>query len=261
MLQQWIKRLLSPEPAQPRSVELLTLAPAGRFFAIGDIHGRFDLLQVLLEALDDTVPLIFLGDYVDRGDSSAQVLRHLHHHSTRAHSRAICLKGNHEEMLLGFLEDPAGMERIWMHNGGIQTLASFGVTGIQNLDAAALAEQLRHAMGESLLDWLRDRPVTWTQGNITAVHGALDPAEPFDGQQDRICLWGHPNFPDKPRKDGQWVVHGHSIVDEPRVQGRVISIDTGAFATNQLTAAEISDGGVQFISTSRDGIIRSTVSR
>lgn len=258
MTPRWIKNLLMPKPAADSAGSLSTLAPAGRFYAIGDIHGRLDLLQTLLTALDQDVPLVFLGDYIDRGNYSAQVLRHLLHLSLTPDRKVVCLKGNHEEMLLGFLDHPQERQRIWMHNGGTQTLASFGLINTSDLAADAVAEQLRDAMGEPLLDWIRDRPLIWTSGNITAVHAALDPQKPLDEQAAQTCLWGHPDFTEKSRKDGQWIVHGHTIVDEPRVRGDVIAIDTGAFATDQLTAAEVSDGAVRFVSTSRSGIVRTS---
>lgn len=253
----WIKNRFLSGSKHAQDVDLSTLSPETRFYAIGDIHGRLDLLQTLLAALDEAVPLVFLGDYVDRGHYSAQVLRHLHHLSTGEDSRTICLMGNHEAMLLGFLDNPSEKQNIWMHNGGVQTLASFGLTDFRDLGPEALAEQLRLSMGDALLDWLRELPLNWTNGNITAVHAALDPSRSPEDQSDRVCLWGHPNFPTKNRKDGHWVVHGHTIVNEPHARGGVISIDTGAFATNQLTAADISKGAIRFISTGGDGIVRS----
>ena len=237
--------------------DLTTLAPAERFFAIGDIHGRLDLLQGLLAALDGDCPLVFVGDYIDRGDYSAQVLHHLRHLNTSPGRRVICLMGNHEDMLLSFLDDPAKMGRIWLQNGGAQTLASFGLTDIDtaNFEPEAVADRLRPVMGAPLLDWLQNRPLTWTSGNVTAVHAGLDPAKRIDAQPGQVCLWGHPKFARRARRDGHWVVHGHTIVTEPRVAGRVVSIDTGAFATDHLTAAEISDGAVRFVTTGRTGIM------
>ncbi len=259
MLTGWIKRLIASQTPPDQTVNLHSLAPTEKFYAIGDIHGRLDLLQRLLPALDNDCPVVFVGDYVDRGGYSAQVLRQLHHLDTNPETRAICLKGNHEDMLLGFLSDPTRMERVWLYNGGAQTLASFGLADIDQSNPQAVAEQLQQAMGQPLLDWLHDRPLTWTSGNVTVVHAALDPSQPVDRQQDRTCLWGHPHFRKKRRKDEQWVVHGHTIVDEARVEHDVISIDTGAFITDQLTAAEISPGSVRFISTTRAGIARVSV--
>ncbi len=256
MLSGWIKRIIAPGTPPDPTADLSLLAPAERFYAIGDIHGRLDLLQQLLSALDEDCPLVFVGDYVDRGAHSAQVLRQLHHLETSSDKNATCLKGNHEDMLLGFLDDPIRFERVWFHNGGAQTLASFGLAEIDLSDPTNVAIELRQTMGERLLEWLQDRPMTWTSGNVAVVHAALDPAQPIDKQQERTCLWGHPQFRKKRRKDGQWVVHGHTIVDRPQIKHNVISIDTGAFVTDQLTAAEISPGSVQFISTSRTGIER-----
>ncbi|EEE35832.1 metallophosphoesterase [Rhodobacteraceae bacterium KLH11] len=254
MLPGWLKKLITPTGRTRQADDLSALAPAQRFYAIGDIHGRLDLLQTLLPALDDTCPLIFVGDYIDRGDYSAQVLHHLHHLSASSGGRVVCLKGNHEDMLLGFLDDPEKVARVWLHNGGQQTLASFGLASADLTNPEAVATQLQQAMGPSLLDWLRERPLIWTSGNVAVVHAALDPSRPVDKQQARTCLWGHQRFPEKRRKDGQWVIHGHTIVTDPQQENGVISIDTGAFATGQLTAAEIAAGSVRFISTGRNGV-------
>lgn len=249
----WISGLLGRGATQGGDRFATEIAPADRFFAIGDIHGRLDLLQALLPQIDATCPLVFVGDYVDRGDHGAQVLRQLHHFSETSGGRVTCLLGNHEEMLLRFVEDPKRVGGLWLQNGGLQTLASFGVTDIAGVTggegAVAVARQLRQAMGEDLLNWLATRPLTWSNGNVTAVHAALDPRSPVEAQQRQVCLWGHPMFPQHPRADGQWVVHGHTIVAHPRAKDGIVSIDTGAFATSRLTAAEIFRGGVRFIST------------
>jgi len=253
MVTGWIKKLVSGPGSQDQSAMLSTLAPLERFYAVGDIHGRLDLLQRLLAALDTDCPIVFVGDYVDRGEYSAQVLRHLRHLSTNSDRQLTCLMGNHEDMLLRFLDDPEGMARMWWHNGGQQTLASYGIATSAG-EVFEIADKLRSAMGQPLLDWLQSRPLTWTSGNVTAVHAALDPTKPVDEQTERTCLWGHPRFPSQRRRDGQWVVHGHTIVTDPKIENRVISVDTGAFATNHLTAAEFSPGQVRFLSTDRHGV-------
>ncbi|WP_170599974.1 metallophosphoesterase family protein [Ruegeria arenilitoris] len=253
MIGSWIKKLRrgTDEPEQESLLE--TLAPDQRFYVVGDIHGRLDLLQQLLTRLDPDIPLVFVGDYVDRGDYSAQVLHHLRHLSENGEREVICLLGNHEEMLLRFIEEPKRTSRLWLGNGGLQTLASFGLTGITEAtmgeDAVQISHQLRSVIGDPVLTWLENRPLTWSSGNVSIVHAALDPALPIDDQPRHVCLWGHPNFLPTARLDGQWVVHGHTIVPDPKVSGRVISIDTGAFATGRLTAADISPGIVNFVST------------
>ncbi|GAB4535657.1 MAG: metallophosphoesterase family protein [Ruegeria sp.] len=252
MIVSWLKSLVSrPDGAEP-SGALATLAPGQRFYAVGDIHGRLDLLQQILGRLQPDLPIVFVGDYVDRGDHSAQVLRHLQHLSQARNRQVICLLGNHEDLLLRFLQRPRRTCRLWMHNGGRQTLASFGLTDLPLEltpdEAVRAARRLEQEMGPSLLEWMHARPLYWTTGNVTVVHAALDPGSDPADQTRGTCLWGHGDFPGKPRSDGQWVVHGHTIVPEPCVRNRVISIDTGAFATGRLTAAEIGPGTVRFLS-------------
>ena len=247
----WIKRLLKRPTAD--TAEAAAITPDTRFYAVGDIHGRLDLLQTLLERVDPDCPIVFVGDYIDRGEQSAQVLQHLQHLSAASDRQVTCLIGNHEEMLLQFLDMPEYTSRMWLRNGGLQTLASFGVTGMDALEddhAGAVATQLREAMGDTLIDWLQTRPLTWTSGNVTVVHAALDPTRPIEHQHRQTCLWGHRLFPNTARTDGQWVLHGHTITPAPKAANGVISIDTGAFATGRLTAADVSSDGVCFISTS-----------
>ena len=256
MIKSWIRKIVrrseNPDPKAPVD----TLAPKNTFYAVGDIHGRLDLLKQVLTRLDSDIPLVFVGDYIDRGDYSAQVLHHLRHLSESRDRKVVCLLGNHEEMMLRFLEEPKRASNLWLRNGGLQTLASFGLTGITEAalgdEAVEIAERLRAAMGEPLHTWLQNRPLVWTSGNISVVHAALDPTMPTDEQPRHICLWGNPQFPMSERADGQWVVHGHTIVPEPCIVGRVISIDTGAFATNRLSAVEISPGNARFISVGTD---------
>lgn len=220
-----------------------TPAPDAPFTAIGDIHGRDDLLARALARRRD--PVICVGDYIDRGPDSAGVLRRLH-----AQRDILCLAGNHEEMLLAFLADPAGRGRRWLRHGGAETLESFGLAAP---DAAAppgalaeVAGALRHAMGSDLLAWLEALPSVWWSGDVAVVHAAADPARPIEAQDRDVLRWGHRAFPGRARRDGLWVVHGHVVVAAPRVRGRVVSIDTGAWATDRLTLAHISRTGVRF---------------
>lgn len=222
--------------------------PVSPFFAIGDIHGRVDLLISLLRQLDAGLPVIFVGDYVDRGENSAEVLRVL-----RGRPGALCLMGNHEDMMLSFLDDPVGRGGHWLRNGGLQTLASFGVAGLtdssKGADLQAARDALAAAMGPGLIAWLRARPLWYQSGNVAVVHAGADPGLAIKDQKDAHLLWGHPDFVRKPRSDGLWIVHGHRIVDAPLAENGVISIDTGAYATGCLTAALIAADGVNFYST------------
>ena len=219
-------------------------APDQPFIAVGDIHGCVDLLQQFLDK-EPTYPVVCVGDYVDRGDHSAEVLRLLH-----ARPDITCLSGNHEEMMLGFLKDPARSGARWLRYGGLQTLASFGVAGVTETSGAdALVQardQLQEAMGPDLVSWIKGLPKCWQSGNVAVVHAGADPACSIENQTDKTLHWGHPDFAKATRTDGVWVVHGHTIVEEPTASRGRIAIDTGAYATGRLTAALIEPGKTTF---------------
>lgn len=237
----WLKRVFGR--GQTRAAPMPPIAPDTPFQAVGDIHGRADLLERLLEKLDPALQTVFVGDYVDRGEESAQVLTRL------KDSDAICLKGNHEQMMLDFLDAPERRGPLWLHNGGLQTLASFGV-GLAESTPEALGQArdaLHEAMGKELRDWLRALPLDWQTGNVAVVHAGADPALPIDDQAPDTLIWGHPEFDSVQRADGIWVVHGHTIVGGPSAEDGRVSIDTGAFATGRLTAATVTAGDVSFL--------------
>lgn len=223
------------------------------FFAIGDVHGRLDLLERVLDQLPPEPPLVLVGDYVDRGENSAGVLRRLFELSQDSRREVICLKGNHEDMMLRFLDDPERRGGVWLRNGGLQTLASFGVSGVtERMDpesARRVSRALAQAMGASLIDWIRALPHRWKSGNVAVVHAGADPKRPIAEQEAQTLIWGHPDFPAMPRPDGLWILHGHTIKDQPKFGNGIISIDTGAYATGRLTAAGVSQGNVEFLTT------------
>lgn len=244
-----------PEPAvQPQACAPVPDRP---FLAIGDVHGRADLLlelDGLIEAGYADWPVVLLGDYIDRGEQSREVLELLMSACPGDGPIAACLMGNHERMLLDFLDDPAERGRRWLRNGGLQTLASFNVappsTGTDDpLAMEATCHKLARAMGGEMIAWLRALPLIWRSGDVWAVHGGADPVLAMDAQQPQTLLWGHPQFMRKGRNDGQWVVHGHTVVEAPYATESRIAVDTGAYATGRLTAAAISAEGVEFIQT------------
>ncbi|MEM1388310.1 MAG: metallophosphoesterase [Pseudomonadota bacterium] len=244
------RKLFGPKPA-PEAPPPLPEAP---FYAIGDIHGRADLLQALvaqIEGEDPAARLVFVGDYIDRGEQTRAVLDWLQAYQARASARhPVFLMGNHERMCLDFIDNPEAAGARWLRNGGLQALASYGVgMGAQQADLAEMHRDLVAAMGEATLAWLRGLALSWRSGNVAVVHAALDPVMSFTMQPESVLLWGHPAFLRRPRGDGLWVVHGHTIVDAPyAAQGR-IAVDTGAYGTGRLSAARIGDGQVRFLST------------
>jgi len=156
-------------------------------------------------------------------------------------------------MMLDFLEHPLSSGPRWLRNGGLQTLASFGVSGLTDTTTGPGLETARDAlalaMGDGMIKWLKARPLYFQTGNVVVTHAGADPSLAIEDQDEVNLLWGHPDFSRKPRPDGLWIVHGHRIVDTPRAENGVISIDTGAYATNRLTAALIAPDSVEFIST------------
>jgi serine/threonine protein phosphatase 1 len=238
MLRKLFKRSDPPEPQYD------PIMPDENVIAIGDIHGRFDLLDKFAEA---AIPaqIICLGDMIDRGEQSADVLRTLHEVP-----EVITLMGNHEQMMLEFIDNPQQNGERWLRFGGLQTLASFGVNGVSQTSTGDELERARdnlyEAMGEKLIDWVANLPKSWVSGNVAFVHAAADPALPIEAQENKTLLWGHKDFGRVPRTDSMWVVHGHTIIESPTVRRGVISIDTGAYATGKLTAATIRPGDVSF---------------
>ncbi len=232
------------------------LVPGHRLGVIGDIHGRADLLVDLLEKLTQheggDLPLVFVGDYVDRGEDSAEVIKILQDLQRNIRpGKVTCLKGNHEDMMLSFLDAPEKTGVAWMRNGGKQTLSSFGVTlpdGSPGSYRTARAA-LRDALGYPAEIWLRKLPSSYMCGNLFVSHAGAHPNRSVAEQSDAHLIWGHRDFLQTQRKDGIWVAHGHHIHKEPVCEQGRIAVDTGGYATNQLTAAIVDDGTCSFIAT------------
>ena len=231
-------------------------APAERLVVIGDVHGCDRLLLSLLNRLGALDPsperLIFTGDLIDRGDNSASVLSLVYGLRGRLGDRLVVLRGNHEQMMLDFLDAPTEMAARWLRYGGLQTLASFGVGGATETMADAKAHEVRdrlaEALGQTMIDWLWELPTKYSSGNVHVVHAGADPARPLDRQSAHTLIWGHPDFLRRPRRDGQWVVYGHTIVDVVAAENGRIGVDTGAYATGRLSAALITRDGVESLS-------------
>lgn len=234
--------------------------PKQPIFVIGDIHGRADLLERILEQLDTEIgalhlqdpKLVFVGNLIDHGPSSARVVSRLRELTLEFPENVACLLGSHEQMLLDFLTAPVARHARWMKEGAAPTFASFGVGlpgGSLDADAAEeAAKALRQAIGDDVLDWIKARPSIVSSGSLHVVHAAADPRRDMNDQSNRVLTWGHPEFLSVARSDGQWVAHGHTRFDRPFLKDSRVSVDTGAWETGILSAAMIlPDGQVGFV--------------
>lgn len=242
---------LAPEP------EALT-------YVVGDVHGSIEKLGALLDKIDEDInqtpgvssKVVFVGDYIDRGESSADVLRFMADVTTAYPDRLIGLVGNHEQMMLDFMSDPTGSAKRWIRYGGLQTLASFGVGAGLTTDSCGAGElldaagDLMEAMGQDLVDWMSGLPLSWSSGSLWVVHAGADPNVAMDAQSAKTLMWGTESFLTQDRQDGQWVAFGHQPFDEPFAKDGRIAVDTGAVYGGSLTAARIDpEGTVTFIRT------------
>ena len=236
--------------------------PDGLAGLLGAFRGRLDLLEPLFEkVLQDAIgeedrhgetrpPVIFLGDMVDRGPDTRGTLEFLCAIREWPEIETIFLTGNHEEMLLQFLADPVTHRR-WLRHGGYETLESYGLGRVGDLDdpgdLARIADDLSAAMGPHVD--LMDACTTWYEdGNLAFVHAGADPDLPLHMQRDETLVWGCEAFGRKRRRDGVWVVHGHTIVEKPVVRRNRISLDTGAYLTGMLTALKVRGTELVFLS-------------
>ena len=214
-----------------------------RIYAIGDVHGRADLLDQVFSKIDAdfaTHPTrraihVFLGDYVDRGPASRGVLDRL---IDRNYSHeAVFLLGNHEVMLLQFLHSPAVLKH-WRQYGGLDTLMSYGVAAPFNANAeqlAVLAAALHKAMPAEHHSFLNQLVPSFSCGNYFFVHAGVRPGVPLADQRQEDLLWIRDEFLQHKRDFGKVIVHGHTPVPEPDIRFNRINIDTGAYATGRLT--------------------------
>jgi serine/threonine protein phosphatase 1 len=237
--------------------------PAGeRLYAVGDIHGRADLLSRLLDRIADDAArhphcrptLVFLGDYVDRGPQSRQVVERLQAGPPAGGSLAaaewICLRGNHEDYLLRFLDDlTAG--RAWCANGGVETVQSYAgaLPETHSGDIAALQLALTRSLPRSHLRFLSRLPLWHRAGDYLFVHAGIRPGIALDQQSPADMLWIRDDFLLDPTCHPWVVVHGHSQCPAPEIRANRIGIDTGAYQSGLLTALVLDGDRRHFLSS------------
>ena len=210
-------------------------------YAIGDIHGRDDLLEQMHGRIvahhkrhhsGRPATIVYVGDYVDRGPDSRSVIDRIMQGVPGFQS--VCLKGNHENLMLACLDSDDRLAWLnWLHNAGDATLDSFGVsTRFGGYDP----RDLREALGEARIAWLRALRLYYLAGNYLFVHAGIEPGVPLEEQTSEDLMWIRYRFLDSDVDHGFRVVHGHTPRDEPEVGPNRIGIDTGAPSTGLLTA-------------------------
>jgi serine/threonine protein phosphatase 1 len=230
----------------------------GTIYAIGDVHGRLDLL-LKLEAMiqadmaqqqpTDSM-LIMLGDYIDRGPDSRGVVNHL----TSVQSicrRRIYLKGNHEQFLLDFLRDPAVLDD-WSNLGGLDTLRSYRVktTGTASLRAPEVVQaELRASIPDDHLAFLQSLALSYETPTHFFSHAGVNPSRSLSRQTPEDLMWIRGKFLTHRGSYGKIVVHGHTPRPEPECLHNRIGIDTAAFATGRLTCAVLDGSACRFMTT------------
>lgn len=245
-------------PVKRDAGELLDAATM--VYAIGDIHGRADLLLKLLDRIEDDakdfdgeVHLVFLGDYIDRGLQSRQVVDVLLSERVERYQTHF-LKGNHEDALLSFLSDP-GFGPKWAAYGGRETLVSYGVKPPRSLSLNNEWDEAHEAFLKAFPNahqtFFRTLPTQVQIGGYGFVHAGLKPGKNFADQEDHDLMWIRDEFLDANSSFDVMVVHGHTPIDTPHHDHRRINVDTGAYFTGRLTAAKLTGQSVGFIATER----------
>ena len=223
----------------------------GLIYAIGDVHGRLDQLRNILTLIDadrDGTPaeLILLGDYIDRGPHSHKVLDLLVSGAELTDIQLTCLRGNHEQTLLTFLDDVSiGPE--WGKHGGRETLAAYGVAPPRHRTKLDEWERCRAELSERIpsshVDFLNGLPVYADRDPYFFVHAGIDPDVGLEAQKPETMMWIRTPFLNFNGKLERFVVHGHSASKKPTRKRCRLGIDTGAYITGTMTAVRIDHKG------------------
>lgn len=232
------------------------IADGTRLYAVGDIHGRLDLLceidgrirddAAAAQAARNTV--VYLGDYIDRGDHSREVIDWLIDHPPRGFERVLLL-GNHEDSLMQFLTD-VQIGPAWLAYGGAATLHSYGIKPpTTDRDFVRVQGGLRDKLPPRHLSFMRDLALCHVEGDYFFVHAGIRPGVPLDAQRQEDMLWIRDEFLFSREDFGKIVVHGHTITESPEVRPNRIGIDTGAFASGTLTCLVLQGETWSFLQT------------
>jgi serine/threonine protein phosphatase 1 len=247
-------------PPVPSDLSHPALPEGLLLYAVGDIHGRLDLLRSLLKRIEDDAAahaeareraLVFVGDYIDRGPDSSGVVAELTAGQRQGFDTHF-LKGNHEAILLDFLKHPEHLEH-WLVNGGQATIKSYGVDTQALARRRAPPEAWRQAFADALpqshLRFFKDLKLSVSFGDYLFVHAGVRPGVPLSGQSETDLIWIRGPFLDHAGSFGKIVVHGHTPEPLPVVRPNRIGIDTGAVFSDRLTALRLKGRVREFLHT------------
>jgi serine/threonine protein phosphatase 1 len=226
-----------------------------RCYAIGDIHGRLDLLdQINLKIERDLISRpchhhlrIFLGDYIDRGPESCAALDRLI--ELKKTTESVFIKGNHETFIGEFIENPSILPS-WRSLGGLETIASYGLKTQLNPDPEQqqrLAEQFSAALPPAHLQFIRELKPYYLLDDIFFVHAGVRPGVRLADQQQSDMMWIREEFLHHDGLFEKLIVHGHTPVRAPEIRPNRINLDTGAYITGQLTCIWIEEDRFGFL--------------
>lgn len=240
---------------QDRRPRLFLEAAPDVIYAVGDVHGCFDLLARLEEkiirdsrAISGEKWIVLLGDYVDRGPRSAEVLDHLMLPPPPGFSRH-CLAGNHETMMLSYLLQP-DPNHLWLGLGGRDTLLSYGIDESNTQRRSSMQALLGSHIPSEHIDLLKSAPSMISVPGFVFVHGGIRSGVPLDQQSDHDLLWMRPDDSQNTPATDLVVVHGHTPVPAVEVLPGRINVDTGAYATGILSAVKLARDGEVTLLTS-----------
>jgi serine/threonine protein phosphatase 1 len=216
------------QPARP------AVNPKHRVYAVGDLHGRYDLLREMLKRIVEDfedrrdgrqLKVVFLGDYIDRGDHSREVLETLMKLASGMHLDVVALRGNHEAALLDFIQSP-NRHRAWLDFGAQQTLASYGVAcrgGRCRSRPHRFARRAVEAMGDHL-EFLRSLPLMAQSGDVVLTHAGVARGDGEALGNHRAMLWGDtssdPDWPAPGQTGGAWALRRRESRGPPRTHLR-----------------------------------------
>jgi len=226
-------------------------------YAIGDVHGRADLLHALMDVISsdarssaDKPHLVFLGDYIDRGFQSRDVISTLIELGRDDAFETVFLKGNHEQAMLRFLQDhKIGPD--WANFGGRETLISYGISPPKSVNAVEEWQEIQKELVKTIpnqhVEFLEQLEVSHKIGPYGFVHAGVKPGVPYEQQTDEDRMWIRDEFLNAKDKEDLFIVHGHTPVNAPYSDHRRVNVDTGAYFTGRLTAVKIEGDKMSFL--------------